>query len=254
MPAAAAALAAAAAALAVARTRAKAKAATRREELEPSRVAVDRLAASQDEVGVAVREALACVSKALDAYAGKIVVAFNGGKDCLVVLHLVAAECARRGLSLPPVVYFERTDDFPEVTRFMNETAAELRFTVRVLPGGYKPGMEVLRAEGVEASVMGQRKADPYAPPTEFAPTTAGWPAMMRVNPILGMSYDAVWGFLRQGGFKYCRLYDEGYTSLGPVSETKPNPELIRHKQSAFELKGGDAAERAGRAARASGT
>lgn len=60
----------------------------------------------------------------------------------------------------------------------------------------------------------------------EFAPTSAGWPDMMRVNPILRWSYSTVWAYLRSTGLPYCSLYDDGYTSLGSTADTLPNPGL----------------------------
>lgn len=233
----------AALALAVARKRAVRRLEARG--MERSLVVVSQLAERADTLGERAREALGVVRRAMDEL--RLVVAFNGGKDCTVVLHLVAAECAARGVPLPEVVYFQRGQDFDELHAFVRETEAELGFTTRVLTGGYKAGLDALRAEGVEACVMGQRRTDPYCPPLHFAPTTEGWPRMMRVNPILDMNYEAVWGFLIQGRFHYCVLYDRGYTSLGAPSQTVPNAQLILNKMPAHELRDGDVWEREGR-------
>lgn len=48
----------------------------------------------------------------------------------------------------------------------------------------------------------------------------------MRVHPVLEWRYAEVWAFLRHLGVEYCRLYDEGYTSLGGTNDTRPNPNL----------------------------
>ena len=48
----------------------------------------------------------------------------------------------------------------------------------------------------------------------------------MRVHPVLEWGYRDVWCFLREVGIEYCGLYDEGFTSLGGLGDTKRNPRL----------------------------
>lgn len=40
-------------------------------------------------------------------------------------------------------------------------------------------------------------------------------------------SSSAVWTFLRECDLPYCSLYDQGYTSIGNVKDTVPNPALL---------------------------
>ena len=57
-----------------------------------------------------------------------------------------------------------------------------------------------------------------------FCPSSPGWPAFLRVNPMLHWSYYDVWGLLAAGGgLPYCELYDRGFTSIGSVANTEPN-------------------------------
>ena len=53
--------------------------------------------------------------------------------------------------------------------------------------------------------------------------SSPGWPAFMRVNPILEWSYSDVWNFLRVTQVEYCLLYDKGYTSIGNTADTSAN-------------------------------
>jgi len=179
-----------------------------------------------------------------------LAISFNGGKDCLIVLHLIFAFLSSRpDLSLPRVVYFCKKDDFAEMTDFMRETAQAFGFKVDELDMGFKQGLELLKSQGVKACFMGQRRTDPFAPSQHFEKTSEGWPEITRINPILDLDYSGVWAFLKTCNLKYCCLYDEGYTSLGSKSHTVPHPKLTSPNsaaQPAHLLTGDD--ERAGRA------
>ena len=73
----------------------------------------------------------------------------------------------------------------------------------------------------------------------------------MRINPILYWSYNDIWKFLLKYNLQYCCLYDQGYTSLGDIQTTIPNPLLYdRHLfkfKSAHKLNKYQNAERFGR-------
>jgi len=56
-----------------------------------------------------------------------------------------------------------------------------------------------------------------------FCPSSAGWPAFMRVNPVLDWGYSDVWALLRAAAVPYCALYDRGFTSIGSTADTRPN-------------------------------
>lgn len=57
----------------------------------------------------------------------------------------------------------------------------------------------------------------------------------MRIHPVIDWRLSEIWTFLRADELKeqdgrtleYCSMYDEGYTSLGGVSDTLRNPKLM---------------------------
>lgn len=125
-----------------------------------------------------------------------------------------------------PAVYFDTPADFPEVTAFMASAAERYGFSVQRLPR-FPAGMAALVARGVRGVLMGTRRGDPDGAGLEhFSPTSVGWPPLMRVCPLLEWTYGDVWTFLRGARLPYCALYDAGFTSLGTVDDSGPNPRL----------------------------
>ena len=94
----------------------------------------------------------------------------------------------------------------------------------------------------IAAILVGTRRTDPHGADLVAAqPTDHGWPAFMRIHPVLEWAYADVWALLHALGVSYCELYDKGYTSLGGTGDTGPNPALKREDGEgylpAWELK-----------------
>lgn len=49
-----------------------------------------------------------------------------------------------------------------------------------------------------------------------------------------------VWTFLRECDLPYCCLYDQGYTSIGNITDTVPNPALRKGTDKGEGQDGGD--------------
>ena len=159
--------------------------------------------------------------------------------------------------------YFESDDHFQEEVDFVRSTthpSAEggCDLSVNFLSQGFKEGLELMvsrsgRSTGVEgglgvrAIMMGTRRTDPDGRGLEiFSPSSVGWPAFMRVNPILYWDYAMVWRFLHLVKVPYCSLYDQGYTSIGSIHDTVPNPELVKAAKDAASAAASGASTAAG--------
>lgn len=217
-----------------------------------------RCAEEGSALGKAVKAALQVLNDAVRLYTpGGIVASFNGGKDAVVILHLMravlAAHSEKTGTAMRvSVIFFEQPDELAEVDAFVRRTVADLDVHLISYKGmGFADGLKLCIDEyGSRAFVLGTRVGDPNAAgQTAFTPSSEWMPPFMRVNPILEWSYREVWGFLRGFDLPYCSLYEQGYTSLGKASNTRPNPALRRADGSyrpAWELVDGNL-ERAGR-------
>lgn len=233
---------------------------------DPLTHAADRvyqIADGSDQFAVKVRQSLHVVEEAFGQYSwDEICVGFNGGKDCTALLHLVFAVVCRKkpaggtGRSQLPALYIRRGQPFPEVELFIHRTKSRYHLDLFVIDGRIKDALAKLKKTRpvISAVFMGTRRSDPNSVTLkDFSPTDSDWPPYMRVNPILDWSYSDIWMFIRRLSLPYCILYDRGYTSLGSIENTHPNPQLkhvdengIASYRPAYQLSNQDS-ERAGR-------
>ncbi|CAG5132824.1 unnamed protein product [Candidula unifasciata] len=186
-----------------------------------------------DPFTVCVRNAVATLERALEMYQlSEICVGFNGGKDCTVMLHLWYAVVKKKFPDYNEklqALYIRSRYPFPEVEKFVQLSRDRYNLQMIHYDGRIKECLATLKVKHpqMKAVIMGTRKTDPCSDQLrEFSMTDADWPQLMRVNPLLEWHYKHVWQFLRQLCLPYCSLYDRGYSSLGSMDNTHPNPLL----------------------------
>ncbi|KAG5355904.1 FAD synthase [Yarrowia sp. B02] len=186
-----------------------------------------------------VRESLKVLQDALHRYElNEISLSYNGGKDCQVMVILLLAALWKQYESSPEAldalgafksVYVASEKAFEEVDAFVDESCKEYGLQQIRLSEPMKEAFESFLDSNptVKAIIVGIRRSDPYGQQlTPFDPTDKGWPAFMRVHPVLEWKYVNIWDFLLGSKTPYCMLYDQGYTSLGGTDTTVPNPKL----------------------------
>jgi FAD synthetase len=191
-----------------------------------------------------------------------VAIAFNGGKDCMVMLHLTFAHLRQEypdNSAKLQALYIYESDPFKEVESFIQDSRILYDLDLVSIQGPMKGALTqmLLNRPNIKAMLMGTRIGDPGSKgQINFSPTDGDWPSLMRVNPILEWEYKQVWTFLRGLTLPYPTLYDHGYTSLGNKRNTCPNPNLAISADDlentkfkpAYQLEDGSL-ERAGRGA-----
>jgi len=232
-----------------------------RDQYEESLELHERLMTCNDSyVSPAIRSALNTLDHAYRLYGpNSVVCSFNGGKDAVVILHLVRAVHAKYYNSTgedpmrPRAVYFNNDNEFSEVTSFLEESVNlyDLDMVAFENGVGFGTGLDILvknnLIQGVTDTVMpmafvlGTRESDPNAVGQDsFCPSSHWMPPFMRVNPILDWNYGLVWHFLRLFKLPYCSLYDQGYTSLGTTKDTNPCPALAVNRGDDHDINDDD--------------
>ena len=203
------------------------------------------MSCSDSYVNTEIKEALNTLDHAYRLYGQhSVICSFNGGKDAVVILHLVRAAhaqyCNVTGEQplRPRVIYFDHADEFPQVLEFLKDSVQiyDLDMLAFEQGVGFANGLKILVQNNVPDGcnrnfpmgfVLGTRSSDPNAKGQDrFAPSSHYMPPFMRVNPVLDWTYGHVWHFLRLFQLPYCSLYDQGYTSLGTTKDTLPCPAL----------------------------
>lgn len=181
-------------------------------------------------------------------------IAFNGGKDSTVMLHLITSMYPEHPF---PIYYHLHVDDTFE---------EEMEFVLERIPVLYpKLVLSVHRTDrntaalkdflsknpSIKLMMIGLRASDTTCDVAvrEFMETEEPYPAgIIRCHPLLSFSYRNIWTYMDWYGLEYCSLYDKGFTSIGAKSTTKPNPFLLSnttYKGARFLVKEED--ERLGR-------
>ncbi len=172
----------------------------------------------------------------------EIAVAWTGGKDSTVILHLVReifdGEIPFR------VMFNDSTLEFPEIYDFINQLKDEWELDLiwmKHLPSdleAYEKAtekeeqMEIMRIAKINAinhvqeehqikSFLSGIRWDEHearSDETYFSERDTH----VRVHPILQFTIDDIWSYIRMFNVPYVDLYDKGYKSLGEQPFTNP--------------------------------
>jgi len=167
-----------------------------------------------------------------------VAVAWTGGKDSTVTLHLWKRFLEEHGLVARFGLVALNIDTglkFPEVLAFRDSVAAAWGVTVHiarptVLLQGYPVAQDVaqccgdlkiaplrLRMEecGFEALLTGLRRDEhPGRAKRQWLEPRES-PAHLQCNPLLEWTEMDIWSYIMDQGLPYCELYTQGYRSLG---------------------------------------
>ncbi|KAM0746198.1 adenine nucleotide alpha hydrolases-like protein [Meredithblackwellia eburnea MCA 4105] len=190
-----------------------------------------------------IRTGLHIIEKAINTY-GKhhLALSFNGGKDCTVLLHLLASvllhtnPTSSRTFKIP-TLYIRCTSPFPQVESFVTQVNSCYSLDLVSLSGSMKDVLArylVLRQQQqqqpsdsdsdsreIKAVLVGTRRTDPHGGQlAEFEETNGDWPRFMRVHPVLDWGYGQIWDFLRHP-----------YLTLGALSPPPPPPTPLNNNK-----------------------
>ncbi|XP_068159257.1 uncharacterized protein Flad1 [Drosophila tropicalis] len=182
-------------------------------------------------------------SRTLELYrVDELIFCFNGGKDCTVLLDLLMRWCRLQNISSRdiPMLYIKSDDAFEEIDEFVAQCVQCYDVQLIEYKESLKEALTHMTQDmpRIKAVFIGSRNTDPYCEHlAPMQPTDNGWPAIMRLNPLLEWSYHDIWHYIHINNVPYCCLYDQGYTSIGYKSNTVPNPHLKRSGEESTDAK-----------------
>jgi len=162
----------------------------------------------------------------------EIAISFNGGKDNTVMFDLILNTIEKYNYRMPFVFTVESDYDFPEIKKYISNIENKYNLNIYRFKGHIKESlykMTKFRPQ-IKTIFIGKRKDDMNSYDLKklsyYEYTDPDWPQFMRVFPLIFFDYHDVWKYLLDNNVQYCNLYDNGYTSIGTINNTLPNPAL----------------------------
>jgi FAD synthetase len=162
------------------------------------------------------------VSQACKIYGNKLALSFNGGKESDIVLSIV------KNMTEEVKIYYVRDEnDFPELVEHVENMRKKYDFNLFIYNDMKKAIIDLKDNHGIEAILTGIRKSDPSGISAHFQKSDINWPEITIISPLLDWEYKDVWNYIISNNLGHCKLYEQGYTSIGVVGNTFPNYHLF---------------------------
>jgi FAD synthetase len=153
-------------------------------------------------------------------------IAFNGGKESLIVLHKNLKALQNSKIKLFRIL---DKDEFPEIEEYVQKILK--MYSLEILEfSDMKESINKLKdIYNVNTVILGNRRTDPNSSHLNtYTETDDNWPKIVRYFPLLNWSYKNVWNYIVSHKLPVCSLYEKGYTSIGNIKNTFPNYYLFQ--------------------------
>jgi len=222
----------------------KEKLSLRRQRLQPL---INRLRIASVEKGIRetnermfrkhrVRQALDILEDADELFEGRMAVAFSGGKDSLVAVHLAMKTDPKM-----PIIYTNTTVEFPETLSYVSQLARDWKLDLNVAvpktgffrmvaekgwashedrwccrPCKEDPALSFMIKENIQAEITGTTRTESlYRRSLTPIRLPKKEPYLIRVNPIYDWNQQEVWAYIHQNKLPFNPLYDRGFRRIG---------------------------------------
>ena len=182
-----------------------------------------------------IEESSTILRYAIDKFGESLALAFSGGKDSLVVLHLTRSLCDD---TVPfPVLSIDTTLKFPETIQFRDKIASLWNLNLIVLKNPeaaqvigiikdkqscchalkIQPLKEAIIKYKIKGLITAIRWDEQEARTMEEPLSPRENPPHTRIHPILHFTEADIWDYIHAFNLPYCELYDQGYRSLSCI-------------------------------------
>jgi len=209
-----------------------------------------------------IDQATYIIKRAAEIFNKNLAIAFSGGKDSLVALHLTLRTLGNQ----VSVVYNHTTVEFPETVKYVKELASkwnlDLIITKPIKPffhavkekgwathenrwccKPYKdePAHNFMKQNGIIAEITGttrteslyRRSLKPFSLPQKE-------PFIIRIHPLYDWNQWEIWKYIEENKLPYNPLYKKGYQRIGcwccPINGLSHYKRLKRTHPKLFEF------------------
>lgn len=164
----------------------------------------------------------------------KIAFCFSGGKDSTILLDLVLSYIKFFQIKNRLEIYHIDTDyEFKEITDFIRKIEELWNLNIIHIHSESKDkGIKEIFHKGIEKMFIANRAIDNRK--SHFSLHIHKRKHIEKICPLINWSFYDVWQYIDSLNVPYCKMYNEGYSSIGNRINSRPNEALYDHKTSSY--------------------